>query len=69
MTVAVKHLSEVMFTNQTIKREFEREVEIMRGIRHPNIVVLRRRGNREKRRRNEGLFILFLLSSSWREEL
>ena len=39
MIVAVKHLSEVMFSDQTIKKEFEREMEIMRGIRHPNLVM------------------------------
>ena len=39
MTVAVKHLNEMMLSDQTIKKEFEREVEIMRGIRHPNIVM------------------------------
>ena len=39
MTVAVKYLKAIMFTDPTIRREFEREVEVMRGIRHPNIVM------------------------------
>ena len=39
MTVAVKYLSKVLLSNQTIRREFEREIEVMREIRHPNIVM------------------------------
>ena len=39
MTVAVKFLNALMFMDSNAKKEFEREVELMRTIRHPNIVM------------------------------
>lgn len=39
MTVAVKYLNIVMFADPNAKKEFEREMEFMRTIRHPNIVM------------------------------
>ena len=38
MTVAVKKLKDVMLSGK-IKTDFEREILLMRGIRHPNIVL------------------------------
>ena len=39
ITVAIKYLNAIMFSDQRVRREFEREVEVMRAIRHPNIVM------------------------------
>ena len=61
MTVAVKHLSEMMFSDQTIKKEFEREVEVMRGIRHPNIIMFFGAGEVEKEERGTKVFYPFLV--------
>lgn len=39
MTVAVKKLKEVMLDLERTEMEFEREIQVMRTIRHPNIVL------------------------------
>ena len=67
VAVAVKHLSEVMFSNQTVKKEFEREVEIMRGI--PILSCSTAQVKQRERKEERRSFILFWSSSSWREEL
>ena len=61
MIVAVKYLSEMMFSDQTIKKEFEREVEVMRGIRHPNIVMFFGAGEREREERGRKISYPFLV--------
>jgi hypothetical protein len=48
IVVAVKHLNEVMISDNAVRKEFEREVEIMRGIRHPNVVMFFGAGEIEK---------------------
>lgn len=61
MTVAVKHLNEMMFSDQTIKEDFEREVEVMRGIRHPNIVMFFGAGEVEREERGKKISYPFLV--------
>ena len=39
MTVAIKYLKAIMISDRRIRKEFEREVEVTRAIRHPNIVM------------------------------
>ena len=39
MTVAIKKLKEVMLELERTELEFEREMQVMRAIRHPNIVL------------------------------
>ena len=61
LTVAVKHLNEIMLSDLTIKKEFEREVEVMRGIRHQNIVMFLGAGQAEKQENGEYVLCPFLV--------
>lgn len=39
MTVAVKKLKQEVFELERSEMEFEREMQVMRAIRHPNVVM------------------------------
>jgi hypothetical protein len=61
LTVAVKHLNEIMLTDATVKKEFERELEVMRGLRHRNIIMFFGAGHVERQENGETVLRPFLV--------
>jgi hypothetical protein len=60
-TVAVKYLNEIMLSDPQIKKSFERELEVMRGIRHRNVIMFVGAGHVEIEENGEKVLHPFLV--------